>query len=57
MCIAAAVVMLFSGSKDDGKLRVNSCKDSKKMPSMSTVNVSTLISDLEIIKYMRVYPL
>ncbi|MDE5850634.1 MAG: LPS export ABC transporter periplasmic protein LptC [Muribaculaceae bacterium] len=54
---AAALVMLFSGCKEEGKLGVASRIDPKKMPTMSTVNVSTLISDSGITQYKIVSPL
>lgn len=53
----AALVVLFSGCKEDGKLGVASRIDPKKMPTMSTVNVSTLISDSGITQYKIVSPL
>lgn len=55
--LAAALVSLLSGCKDDGKLGVASRIDPKKMPTMSTVNVSTLISDSGITQYKIVSPL
>ena len=54
---AAALVVLFSGCKEDGKLGVATRIDPKKMPSMSTVNVATLISDSGITQYKIVSPL
>ncbi len=57
MALAVAMVMLFSGCKEDGKLGIASKIDAKKMPSMSTVNVSTLISDSGITQYKIVSPL
>ena len=55
--VAAVLVVLFSGCKEDGKLGVATRIDPKKMPSMSTVNVSTLISDSGITQYKIVSPL
>ncbi|MDE7350773.1 MAG: LPS export ABC transporter periplasmic protein LptC [Muribaculaceae bacterium] len=55
--VAVALVVLFSGCKEDGKLGVASRIDPKKMPTMSTVNVSTLISDSGITQYKIVSPL
>ncbi len=57
VAVAAAMVVLFSGCKEDGKLGVASRIDPKKMPSMSTVNVATLISDSGITQYKIVSPL
>lgn len=57
VAIAAALVVVFSGCKEDGKLGVASRIDPKKMPSMSTVNVATLISDSGITQYKIVSPL
>lgn len=57
VAVAAAMVVLFSGCKEDGKLGVASRIDPQKMPSMSTVNVSTLISDSGITQYKIVSPL
>ena len=54
---AVALVVMFSGCKEDGKLGVASRIDPKKMPSMSTVNVATLISDSGITQYKIVSPL
>ncbi|MDE5841205.1 MAG: LPS export ABC transporter periplasmic protein LptC [Muribaculaceae bacterium] len=54
--VSFAVMMLF-GCKDDGKLGVASRIDPKKMPTMTTVNVSTLISDSGITQYKIVSPL
>lgn len=48
---------LLGGCKEDGKLGVASRIDPNKMPSMSTVNVSTLISDSGITQYKIVSPL
>lgn len=45
------------GCKEDGKLGVASRIDPGKMPSMSTVNVATLISDSGITQYKIVSPL
>lgn len=57
-CIVAwTVAMALSACKEDGKLGVASRIDPKKMPSMSTVNVSTLISDSGITQYKIVSPL
>ncbi|MDE6380973.1 MAG: LPS export ABC transporter periplasmic protein LptC [Muribaculaceae bacterium] len=57
VAIAAATVILSSGCKEDGKLGVASRIDPKKMPSMTTVNVATLISDSGITQYKIVSPL
>lgn len=57
VAFAVAMVMMFSGCKEDGKLGVASRIDPGKMPSMSTVNVSTLISDSGITQYKIVSPL
>lgn len=43
--------------KDDGKLGVATRMDPKRMPTMSTVNVATLISDSGITQYKIVSPL
>ncbi|MDE6742033.1 MAG: LPS export ABC transporter periplasmic protein LptC [Muribaculaceae bacterium] len=56
--VLALLAVLGQGScKEDGKLGVASRIDPKKMPSMSTVNVSTLISDSGITQYKIVSPL
>lgn len=59
--ILAALLLLgltgLGGCKEEGKLGVASRVDPKKMPSMSTVNVSTLISDSGITQYKIVSPL
>ena len=55
--IAVALVSVLPGCKDDGKLGVASRIDPKKMPTMSTVDVSTLISDSGITQYKIVSPL
>ena len=47
----------LGGCKDDGKLGVATRIDPKKLPSMSTVNVATLISDSGITQYKIVSPL
>lgn len=57
VAFAAALAIMFSGCKEDGKLGVASRIDPKKMPSMSTVNVATLISDSGITQYKIVSPL
>ncbi len=57
VAVVAAMVLLFSGCKEDGKLGVATKIDPKKMPSMSTVNVATLISDSGITQYKIVAPL
>lgn len=57
-CVAVWIaVMSLSGCKEDGKLGVASRIDPTKMPTMSTVNVSTLISDSGITQYKIVSPL
>ncbi|MDE6649274.1 MAG: LPS export ABC transporter periplasmic protein LptC [Muribaculaceae bacterium] len=55
--VSFAVMMMLFGCKDDGKLGVASRIDPKKMPTMTTVNVSTLISDSGITQYKIVSPL
>lgn len=59
--IAVAAVLagalLSGGCKEDGKLGVARRIDPKTMPSMSTVNVATLISDSGITQYKIVSPL
>ena len=57
VALAVASVVLFSGCKEDGKLGVASRIDPKKMPTMSTVNVATLVSDSGITQYKIVSPL
>lgn len=58
VCAAVWIVaMSLSACKEDGKLGVASRIDPAKMPSMSTVNVSTLISDSGITQYKIVSPL
>ncbi len=57
VAFAAVMTLLFSGCKEDGKLGVASRIDPKKMPTMTTVNVSTLISDSGITQYKIVSPL
>ena len=57
MAFAMAIPVLMSGCKEDGKLGVASKIDPKKMPTMSTVNVATLISDSGITQYKIVSPL
>lgn len=49
--------VVLPSCKDDGKLGVAERIDPKKMPSMQTVNVSTLISDSGITQYKIVSPL
>lgn len=49
--------MVCAGCREDRKLGVTSAVDSKKMPSLSTRNVSTLISDSGYTKYKVVTPL
>lgn len=55
--MAMAVLLLLAACKDDGKLEVARRLNTKGMPSMSTVNVSTLISDSGITQYKIVSPL
>ncbi len=55
--MAVALTVALPGCKDDGKLGVASRIDPSKMPSMSTVNVATLISDSGITQYKIVSPL
>ena len=57
VALAMSAVICLSGCKDEGKLGIASRIDPKKMPSMSTVNVSTLISDSGITQYKIVSPL
>ena len=52
-----AVTVGMSGCKEDGKLGVATRIDPARMPSMSTVNVATLISDSGITQYKIVSPL
>lgn len=49
--------LFLEGCKDDGKLGVASKIDASKMPTMTTVNVATLISDSGITQYKIVSPL
>lgn len=49
--------LLLASCKDDGKLGVARRINPKTMPSMSTVNVATLISDSGITQYKIVSPL
>lgn len=51
------LTLFFSSCKDDGKIGVASRINVKTMPSMQTVNVSTLISDSGITQYKIVSPL
>lgn len=57
VALVIAMAMLASGCKEDGKLGVADRIDVKKMPTMSTVNVATLISDSGITQYKIVSPL
>lgn len=57
MSLSVAVFMIVAGCKDDGKLGVASRIDPSKMPTMSTVNVATLISDSGVTQYKIVSPL
>lgn len=57
VALAFVLAALLSSCKDDGKLGVASRIDPKTMPSMSTVNVATLISDSGITQYKIVSPL
>lgn len=57
VAVFAAMVFIVSSCKEDGKLGVASRINPKVMPSMSTVNVSTLISDSGITQYKIVSPL
>ncbi|MDE6022329.1 MAG: LPS export ABC transporter periplasmic protein LptC [Muribaculaceae bacterium] len=57
MAVCVVLSVLMSGCKEDGKLGVAKRIDASKMPSMSTVNVATLISDSGIIQYKIVSPL
>lgn len=55
--LSVALCMLIAGCKDDGKLGVTSRIDPSRMPTMSTVNVATLISDSGVTQYKIVSPL
>lgn len=55
--IGLIVTLLLAACKEDGKIGIASRVDPKKMPSMSTVNVATLISDSGITQYKIVSPL
>lgn len=55
--IAMLAVLGLGSCKDEGKLGVASRIDPKNMPSMTTVNVATLISDSGITQYKIVSPL
>lgn len=57
VALALSVCIVLPGCKDDGKLGVASRIDPKKMPTMSSVNVATLISDSGITQYKIVTPL
>ncbi len=57
VAVAFSVIMLVCGCRDDGKLGVATRIDPSKMPTMSTVNVATLISDSGITQYKIVSPL
>lgn len=57
VALAMTLTVCLGGCKEDGKLGVASRIDPKNMPSMSTVNVSTLISDSGITQYKIVSPL
>lgn len=59
MFVAFALLAAVSlgGCKEEGKLGVATRIDPNRMPSMSTVNVSTLISDSGITQYKIVSPL
>lgn len=56
--LAAMTALLLSGGcREERKLDVASTIDPEKMPSLSTRNVSTLISDSGVTKYKVVTPL
>lgn len=55
--VAVVVAMIAGGCKDDGKLSIASRLDVSSMPTMTTLNVSTLISDSGITQYKIVSPL
>lgn len=55
--LALFAVVFLPSCKDDGKLGVAARISASTMPSMSTVNVSTLISDSGITQYKIVSPL
>lgn len=57
VAVAIAVCSIAPGCKEEGKLGVEKRIDSAKMPTMSTVNVATLISDSGITQYKIVSPL
>lgn len=57
VAFSIAVLVTFSACKEDGKLGVAARIDPKNMPTMSTVNVATLVSDSGITQYKIVSPL
>lgn len=57
VALSIAVLVTFSACKEDGKLGVAARIDPKNMPTMSTVNVATLVSDSGITQYKIVSPL
>lgn len=57
VALALVMVMALPSCRDDGKLEVAKRLDASKMPSMSTVNVATLISDSGVVQYKIVAPL
>lgn len=55
--VLLALMLSFAACREEGKLGVASRIDPSKMPSMSTINVATLISDSGITQYKIVSPL
>ncbi len=52
-----AALLLAVGCADEKKIDVASSLNSASMPTMTTINVSTLISDSGVVKYKIVAPL
>lgn len=52
-----ALPSLFSGCREEQKVDISESLDSRGMPSMSTRNISTLISDSGITQYKIISPL
>lgn len=57
IAIATAAAVSLGSCREEKKINVASSLHPRQMPSMSTVNVSTLISDSGIIQYKIVTPL
>ena len=55
--LAAVALLVMSGCGDDAKVDVASRIDSSKMPTMTTRDISTLISDSGVTQYRIVAPL